>query len=75
MPRQSALVEEAHDSVVHSAEPRRPEGVESVNAKFTPITDSVLVTCDAATFVTAARVLTAGAVDTKMPIGITVAVG
>ena len=61
VPRQSALVEDAHASVVHSAEPRRPDGVESVKAKFTPITERLLVTCEPATLATDVRELTAGA--------------
>ena len=73
-PMHKELVDDDHISVEHSTDPRRPDGVESENAKFTPITDSVLVTCDAATFITAARVLTAGAVDIKMPIRISVTV-
>ena len=60
-PMHIVLVEDDHDSVEHSAEPRRPEGVESVKAKLTPITEMLLVTCEPAMLATAPRVLTAGA--------------
>ena len=36
------LVDDDHDVVEHAAVPRRPDGVESVNAKLTPTTDRVL---------------------------------
>lgn len=61
LPSQYTLVDDSHDVVEHAAVPSRPDGVESPKAKLTPITDRLLVDADAATFCTAARVLTAGA--------------
>ena len=58
---QNTLVDDDHDVVEHAAVPSRPDGVESVNAKLTPMTDKLLVTSDPATFISAARVLTIGA--------------
>ena len=62
LPIHTALVDDAHDVVEHSAEPSRPDGVQSAKAKFSPITERLLVTCEAAIFRTAPRVLSIGAI-------------
>ena len=60
-PMHTVLVDDDHDSVEHSAEPSRPEGVASVKAKLRPMTEMLLDVAEATTFITDARVLTAGA--------------
>ena len=60
---QKAAVDDVHAIVAHAASPRRPEGVWSLNTKFRPTTDSVLVVTEAAMFSTMPRALTAGAGD------------
>ena len=64
-PTHTALVEDAHDVVEHSAAPSRPEGVVSEKAKLSPTTERLLVTWDVATFDKACLALTAGAVTKK----------
>ena len=61
LPIHTALVDDAHDAVEHSAEPSPPDGVESAKAKFSPITDRLLVVAEAATLAMDERELTAGA--------------
>ncbi len=61
LPMQNTLVDDDHDVVEHATVPSRPDGVESLKAKFTPITERLLVPCVAATLVTDARALTLGA--------------
>ena len=61
LPVQNTLVDDDHDVVEHAAVPSRPDGVESVKAKFTPITERLAVVCDPAMLRTDARVLIEGA--------------
>ena len=60
-PTHTALVEDAHDVVEHSAAPSRPEGVVSEKAKLSPMTERQLVTSEVATLATASRALMTGA--------------
>ena len=61
LPVQNTLVDDDHDVVEHAAVPSRPDGVESVKAKLTPITERLLIDCEPATLDTDARELTVGA--------------
>jgi len=60
-----ALVDDAHAIVEHSAEPSRPDGVKSPNAKFNPTTDKLLLTCEAAVLIRESRALMTGAAPHK----------
>ena len=61
LPMHRALVADAHAIVEHEAEPSRPDGVKSANAKFNPTTDKLMLTCEAAMLVRASRALIPGA--------------
>ena len=61
LPMHRALVDDAHAIVEHSAEPSRPDGVKSPNAKFNPTTDKLLLTCEAAVLIRESRALMTGA--------------
>ena len=61
-PVQNTLVDDDHDVVEHAAVPSRPDGVESLKAKLTPITERLALVCDPAMLSTDARELTTGAV-------------
>ena len=60
-PVHTTVVDDDHDIVEHAAVPSRPDGVESLKAKFKPTTDRLLVTCEPGMFITPDRVLTEGA--------------
>lgn len=65
LPMHRALVDDAHAIVEHSAEPSRPDGVKSPNAKFNPTTDKLLLTCEAAVLIRESRALMTGAAPHK----------
>ena len=61
LPVHTALVDDAHVIVEHSAEPTRPEGVTSRYPKFSPMIVALPLVFEAASFVCSSRELIIGA--------------